>query len=289
MSRQPYSMARMVNTRGLRVGHKRRIFREGTLGTPRTGKRLVGAGRGAECHVSVHEKLARDGRYLQGFLGQWSSCTAPARSHQPWFMNATPRGGRCRETRDDLKEEYTRARPADVPPDSERRPARCRREGTSEPGPPCWPGWVFLKSSEQFLSAGERYVWACTATVAYLDRPVRSTARAGRFTSDSEALVGDHPAVLGVSLGMLALEPTDWNRRGAVAEAMRRHLSQGGVVTMDWHAASCNASTPPGKALATVKVAGRDVAIQAVSGRDVRSTRRTISAAIASRETCPRR
>ena len=49
-----------------------------------------------------------------------------------------------------------------------------------------------------------------------------TTARAGRFTSDSEAVVGDAPAVLGVSLGMLAFEPPSWNRRRATAEAIRR-------------------------------------------------------------------
>ena len=93
-----------------------------------------------------------------------------------------------------------------------------------------------------------------------------ATARAGKFTADSEALVGDQPAVLGVSLGMLALEPVEWNRRAVIARAMRHHLDAGGLVTMDWHAPSCNASTSPGKPLATVKVDGREVVIQSVLG-----------------------
>ena len=69
-----------------------------------------------------------------------------------------------------------------------------------------------------------------------------TTARAGRFTSDSAAVVGDDPAVLGVSLGMLAFEPTDWNRRAVIAAAIRRQIAAGGLVTMDWHAPSCNAA-----------------------------------------------
>src|SRR6185295_4522497 len=57
------------------------------------------------------------------------------------------------------------------------------------------------------------------------------TARAGRFTSDGAALVGDDPAVLGVSLGMLAFEPTGWNRRAVVAAAIRHPIAEGGHVT----------------------------------------------------------
>jgi hypothetical protein len=92
------------------------------------------------------------------------------------------------------------------------------------------------------------------------------TARAGHFTSDSAALVGDDPAVLGVSLGMLAFEPTDWNRRAVVAEAVRRQVAQGGLVTMDWHAPSCDADLPSAGPLGTVRVDGHDVTIQALTG-----------------------
>ena len=100
----------------------------------------------------------------------------------------------------------------------------------------------------------------------YLDGAVVSTntwfentARAGRFTSDSAAIVGDDPAVLGVSLGMLAFEPPEWNRRSAVAAAIKHQIAEGGMVTMDWHAPSCTARAPAGEDSATVNVAGRDV------------------------------
>jgi hypothetical protein len=93
-----------------------------------------------------------------------------------------------------------------------------------------------------------------------------ATAGMGRFTSDSEALVGDHPAVLGVSLQMLAFEPVAWHRRTPVAEAIRSHFAQGGLVTMDWHAPSCTAKLGPVAALATVKIDGKDIALQADEG-----------------------
>ena len=93
-----------------------------------------------------------------------------------------------------------------------------------------------------------------------------ATARAGRFTSDSAAVVGDSPAVLGVSLGMLAFEPADWNRAAPIADAVRRQVAQGGLVTMEWHAPSCGANLPAGAPLDTVKVGGRDVAILLVPG-----------------------
>jgi mannose/cellobiose epimerase-like protein (N-acyl-D-glucosamine 2-epimerase family) len=92
------------------------------------------------------------------------------------------------------------------------------------------------------------------------------TARAGRFTSDSAMLVGDDPAVLGVSLGMLAFEPTSWNRRAVIAEAIRRQFAQGGLVTMDWHVPSCNADARPAETLGKVRVGGRDVDVFALTG-----------------------
>jgi hypothetical protein len=88
----------------------------------------------------------------------------------------------------------------------------------------------------------------------------------GRFTSDSEALVGDDPAVLGVSLQMLAFEPVALQRRTPIAEAIRFQFAQGGLVTMDWHAPSCTANRPSAGSLGAVKVDGHDVAIQADPG-----------------------
>jgi hypothetical protein len=95
-----------------------------------------------------------------------------------------------------------------------------------------------------------------------------ATARAGRFTSDGAAVVGDDPAVLGVSLGMLAFEPVEWNRRGVIAAAVRHQIAQGGLVTMDWHAPSCDAAadTKSAGTLGTVNVDGHDVAIQSSTG-----------------------
>jgi mannose/cellobiose epimerase-like protein (N-acyl-D-glucosamine 2-epimerase family) len=126
-----------------------------------------------------------------------------------------------------------------------------------------------LNRSGQFLFGQEH----ATLWGMYLDGGLvstgkwfESTARAGRFTSDSAALAGDDPAVLGVSLGMLAFEPTSWNRRAPVAEAIRRQVAAGGLVTMDWHAPSCNADIPSGGPLATVRVGDRDVVIQALQG-----------------------
>jgi len=100
------------------------------------------------------------------------------------------------------------------------------------------------------------------STSAWFD----STARAGRFTSDSEALVGEHPAMLGVSLQMLAFEPVALQRRTPIAEAIRFQFAQGGLVTMDWHAPSCTANRPSAGSLGAVKVDGHDVAIQADPG-----------------------
>jgi Glycosyl hydrolase family 26 len=114
-----------------------------------------------------------------------------------------------------------------------------------------------------------------------------NTARAGRFTSDSEMVVGDHPAVLGVGLDMLAFEPTQWNRRAAVAEAIRRHVAQGGVVTMDWHAPSCDASVRAEGVLASVKVNGVKVAIQSVRGGSLFYAEEEYTRPIASRADVP--
>src|SRR4051812_909272 len=126
-----------------------------------------------------------------------------------------------------------------------------------------------LSQSDQFLFGVENgTLWGMyldgrlTATGKWFD----STARAGRFTSDSAALVGDDPAVLGVSLGMLAFEPVGWNRRAVVAEAIRHQVAQGGLVTMDWHVPSCNAGGPSAGAIATVRVGGQDVVIQTLTG-----------------------
>jgi hypothetical protein len=126
-----------------------------------------------------------------------------------------------------------------------------------------------LSQAGQFLFGQEH----ATLWGMYLDGQVVSTsrwydatARAGRFTSDDAALVGDDPAVLGVSLGMLAFEPTEWNRRGVIAAAIRRQIAQGGLVTMDWHAPSCDADAPSAGALGTVNVDGHDVAIRAPGG-----------------------
>src|SRR5215471_10696392 len=126
-----------------------------------------------------------------------------------------------------------------------------------------------LNQSGQFLFGQEN----ATLWGMYLDGGLVSTgkwfertARAGRFTSDSAALVGDDPAVLGVSLGMLAFEPTEWNRRAVIAEAIRSQVARGGLVTMDWHAPSCNADARSAGPLATVEVDGREVVIQALTG-----------------------
>jgi len=126
-----------------------------------------------------------------------------------------------------------------------------------------------LNQSRQFLFGEEN----ATLWGMYLDGAVVSTntwfertARAGRFTSDGAAIVGDDPAVLGVSVGMLAFEPPEWNRRSAVAASIKHQIAEGGLVTMDWHAASCTAHAPAGQPLATMSVSGRDVPIHAVAG-----------------------
>ena len=125
-----------------------------------------------------------------------------------------------------------------------------------------------LNRSDRFLFGQENAtLWgmyldgALTSTNVWFDR----TARVGRFTSDSEAVVGDAPAVLGVSLGMLAFEPTDWNRRAPIAAAIRRQVAQGGLVTMDWHAPSCSADVASAGILARVNVEGHEIPIHAIT------------------------
>jgi len=123
-----------------------------------------------------------------------------------------------------------------------------------------------LNQSDQFLFGQQlATVWGMhldghlVSTSAWFD----ATARKERFTSDSEAIVGDHPAVLGVSLQMLAFEPETYNRRTPIAQAIRFQFAQGGLVTMDWHAPSCNADARTNVPLGTVNVLGSDIAIQA--------------------------
>ena len=126
-----------------------------------------------------------------------------------------------------------------------------------------------LNQSGQFLFGQENAtLWGMS-----LDGKVVSTkefyersAAAGKFTSDSAQLTGDDPAVLGVSLGMLAFEPVAWHRRPVIAEAIRRQVARGGVVTMDWHAPSCNSAGRATAALGAVKVGDQQIAIQALEG-----------------------
>jgi len=126
-----------------------------------------------------------------------------------------------------------------------------------------------LNGSDQFLF-GQQFatLWGMSrhgqlvSTSAWFE----STAQKGRWTSDSEAVVGDHPAVLGISLQMLAFEPVALHRRTAIAAAIRYQFAQGGMVTMDWHVPSCTANVPVAGLLGTVKVDGRDVALQADAG-----------------------
>ena len=126
-----------------------------------------------------------------------------------------------------------------------------------------------LNQSDQFLF-GQQFatLWGMysdghlVSTNAWFD----STARVGRFTSDSQALVGDHPAVLGVSLQMLAFESAALHRRTPIAKAILYQFAQGGLVTMDWHAPSCTAKVRTSGQLGTVKVDGREVVLQADAG-----------------------
>ena len=147
-----------------------------------------------------------------------------------------------------------------------------------------------LNQSEQFLF-GEQFstLWGMyfdghlVSTNAWFD----STARAGRFTSDSEALVGDHPAVLGVSLQMLAFEPAALHRRTPIAQAIQYQFAKGGLVTMDWHAPSCTANVRTSGQLGMVKVDGRDVVLQADAGGALFYAEEEYAHAIESREDVP--
>jgi len=126
-----------------------------------------------------------------------------------------------------------------------------------------------LNQSGQFLFGQENAtVWGMSLEGQVVSTKVfyERTAAAGKFTSDSAQLVNDDPAVLGVSLGMLAFEPVAWHRRPVIAEAIRRQVARGGVVTMDWHAPSCNSAGRPTAALGKVQVGDQEVAIQALEG-----------------------
>jgi hypothetical protein len=127
-----------------------------------------------------------------------------------------------------------------------------------------------LNQTGQFLFGQEN----ATLWGMYLDGGLVSTgtwfektARAGRFTSDSEALVGDQPAVLGIPLSMLAFDPPAWNRRAPMAAAIRRQVAAGGVVTMDWHAPSCGADLGAApETLATVIVNDQPIKLKVSGG-----------------------
>ncbi len=147
-----------------------------------------------------------------------------------------------------------------------------------------------LNQSAQFLFGQQLGIlWGMysaghlVSTSAWFD----ATARVGRLTSDSEALVGDHPAVLGVSLQMLAFEPAAFGRRSAMAEAIRFQFSRGGLVTMDWHAPSCTAKVQTAGPLGTVSVDGRDVALGADAGGASFYAEEEYTHAIASRVDVP--
>ena len=148
-----------------------------------------------------------------------------------------------------------------------------------------------LNQSERFLFGQENAtLWGMYLNGGLVSTNTwfEATARAGRFTSDSEAVVGDDPAVLGVSLGMLAFEPPSWNRRRATAEAIRRHFAEGGLVTMDWHAPSCDAgSGRSAGALGTVKVNGQDVIVEAITGGTLFYAEEEYTRAIVSRADVP--
>lgn len=126
-----------------------------------------------------------------------------------------------------------------------------------------------LNQSGQFLFGQENAtVWGMSlggqvvSTKEFYER----SAAAGKFTSDSAQLVNDDPAVLGVSLGMLAFEPVTWHRRPILAEAIRRQVARGGVVTMDWHAPSCNSAGRATAELGKVKVGQQEIIIRALEG-----------------------
>ncbi len=92
------------------------------------------------------------------------------------------------------------------------------------------------------------------------------TARAGRWTSDGAQIAGADAAVLGVGIDMFAFDPPQWKRSDLVAEAMRRHLDRGGLVTLDWHPPSCAAPYAPVAQLGEVNVDGQEVTIHTSGG-----------------------
>lgn len=159
-----------------------------------------------------------------------------------------------------------------------RRPARAADAapaGVPAPQPPRSPKAALLERLSRLNQSGHWMFGQENATLwgMSLDGQVVSTkewydrtAAAGKFTSDSAQLVGDDPAVLGVSLGMLAFEPIAWHRRPVIAAAIRRQVQRGGVVTMDWHAPSCNSAGRATAALGSVQVGAREVALQALEG-----------------------
>src|SRR5262249_37082641 len=100
------------------------------------------------------------------------------------------------------------------------------------------------------------------ATAEWFER----TARAGKWTSDSAAVTGSDPAVLGASLDLLAFDPPQWNRSATVAAAIVRHIERGGIVTTEWHPPSCGASFTPLATLAEIAIDGRTVPVYASGG-----------------------
>jgi hypothetical protein len=147
-----------------------------------------------------------------------------------------------------------------------------------------------LTQAGQFLFGQENgTVWGMSldgrlvSTKAWYDH----TAAAGKFTSDVAAVTGDDPAVLGVSLGMLAYEPVEWNRRPVIAAAIRHQLAAGGVVTMDWHVPSCNSSARATDTLDIVVVDGRAVVIPVLGSGSSFYTEEEYTRPIASRADVP--
>ena len=173
--------------------------------------------------------------------------------------------------------------------------AGCARAAATESPPPGPRGALLarlarLTQAGQFLFGQENgTVWGMSldgglvATKAWYEH----TAAAGKFTSDVAAVTGDDPAVLGVSLGMLAYEPIEWNRRPVIAAAIRHQLAEGGVVTMDWHVPSCNSSARATDTLDIVAVEGRAVAIPVLGSGSSFYTEEEYTHSIASRADVP--
>jgi mannan endo-1,4-beta-mannosidase len=58
--------------------------------------------------------------------------------------------------------------------------------------------------------------------------------------SDAQAVVGQHPVVMGFDAWDLAMKPADWAPTPAVHAAAAKHVhARGGIVTMDWHIRGC--------------------------------------------------